>query len=49
MSLVPTTGMKVRAAVAAKRDGAPVTVRNASPLVQQHDPQRYELFCNLGL
>jgi hypothetical protein len=50
MSLVPTAGMKARrAAVAAARPAAPVTTRNASPLVQQHDPLRFELFCNLGL
>ena len=49
MSLVPTTGMKARQAVAPRNTGARVTVRNASPLVQQHDPGRFELFCNLGL
>jgi hypothetical protein len=49
MSLVPTTGMKARGAVAARRTGAQITARNASPLVQQHDPARFELFCNLGL
>jgi isoaspartyl peptidase/L-asparaginase-like protein (Ntn-hydrolase superfamily) len=49
MSLVPTTGMNARRALAARRTGAPITARNASPLVQQHDPGRFELFCNLGL
>jgi hypothetical protein len=49
MGLVPTSGMKARSAVAARRAGARLTARNASPLVQQHDPHRFELFCNLGL
>jgi hypothetical protein len=49
MRLVPTSGMKARQALAVKAGGAPVNDRNASPLVQQHDPHRYELFCNLGL
>jgi hypothetical protein len=48
MALVPTAGMKARRAVAVKAT-APLTDRNASPLVQQHDPHRYELFCTLGL
>ena len=41
--------MKARHALAAKSGGALINDRNASPLVQQHDPHRYELFCNLGL
>ena len=49
MSLVPTSGMKVRRASVPRNTGARVTARNASPLVQQHDPCRFELFCNLGL
>jgi hypothetical protein len=49
MRLVPTTGMKARPALAAKSAGARITDRNASPLVQQHDPHRYELFCSIGL
>jgi hypothetical protein len=49
MALVPATGMKARPALAVKSAGKAITVRNASPLVQQHDPHRYELFCNLGL
>ena len=50
MSLVPRAGMKARkTAVKARRTGAHLTDRNASPLVQQHDPARFELFCNLGL
>jgi hypothetical protein len=40
--------MKARSA-AVKRAGARTTVRSASPLVHQHDPGRFELFCNLGL
>jgi hypothetical protein len=48
MALVPTTGMKARRAIAVKAT-APITARNASPLVQQQYPHRYELFCNLGL
>jgi hypothetical protein len=49
MSLVPTSGMKARSALAVRRTAAGLTARNASPLVQQHDPRRFELFCNLGL
>ncbi len=49
MSLVPTTGMKARRALAVRHTGPPVTARNASSLVQQHDPGRFELFCNIGL
>ena len=49
MSLVPTSGMKARPAIAVRHTGTWVTTRNASPLVQQHDPGRFELFCNLGL
>jgi hypothetical protein len=41
--------MKARRASAPRTTGARVTARNASPLVQQHDPHRYELFCTLGL
>jgi hypothetical protein len=41
--------MKARSALAPKRAAARVTPRNASPLVQQHDPGRFELFCTLGL
>ena len=48
MSLVPTSGMKARRAVAPRNTDGRVTARNASPLVQQHDPGRFELFCNLG-
>jgi hypothetical protein len=49
MNLVPSTGMKARWAASILRSGARLTDRNASPLVQQHDPGRFELFCNLGL
>ena len=49
MNLVPTSGMKARSARAARRASARLTPRNASPLVQQHDPERFELFCTLGL
>jgi hypothetical protein len=49
MRLVPTVGMKARRAVAVKSAGAPITDRNAAPLVQQQDPHRYELFCSIGL
>jgi hypothetical protein len=50
MSLVPSSGMKARrAGVPVRKTAARLTDRNASPLVQQHDPRRYELFCNLGL
>jgi hypothetical protein len=49
MRLVPTTGMKARPAAVVRRAAASVTARNASPLVQQHDPARFELFCTLGL
>jgi hypothetical protein len=49
MSLVPSTGMKARHAVAARNNAAPITDRNAAPLVQRHDPRRYALFCDIGL
>jgi hypothetical protein len=49
MSLVPTSGMKARRTSVRRNTGARVTARNASPLVQQHDPGRFELFCTLGL
>jgi hypothetical protein len=49
MSLVSSSGMKARPAIAVRDTGTRVTARNASPLVQQHDPGRFELFCNLGL
>jgi hypothetical protein len=49
LSLVPSTGMKARRAVAPQRTATRLTARNAAPLVQQHDPARFELFCNLGL
>jgi hypothetical protein len=49
MRLVPTSGMKARRAGVPRNTGARVTARNASPLVQQHDPGRFELFCTLGL
>jgi hypothetical protein len=48
MALVPTRGMRARRAVAVKAT-APITARNAAPLVQQQYPHRYELFCSLGL
>jgi hypothetical protein len=41
--------MKARSAAAPRRAAVRLTPRNASPLVQQHDPHRFELFCNLGL
>jgi hypothetical protein len=48
---VAMAGSQVRGrrAVAPRNTGARVTARNASPLVQQHDPGRFELFCTLGL
>jgi hypothetical protein len=49
MRLVPSRGMKARRAVASRHIAAPLTEKNASPLVQQHDPARFELFCNIGL
>jgi hypothetical protein len=41
--------MKARPAAATRNSAAPITARNASPLVQQRDPGRIELFCDLGL
>ena len=50
MRLVPSRGMKARRrAVASRHIAPPLTDKNASALVQQHDPGRFELFCNLGL
>jgi hypothetical protein len=49
MRLVPTAGMKARRTLAVKSAGAPITDRNAAPLVQQQDPHRHELFCSIGL
>ena len=46
----PGRGMKARRrAVASRHIAAPLTDKNASSLVQQHDPGRFELFCNIGL
>jgi uncharacterized protein len=40
--------MKARRAVAARNTSAPITDRNAAPLVQRRHPGRYALFCDLG-
>ena len=49
LSLVPRQGMKPRHALVARRASTPVTPRNATPLVQSHDPTRDPFFCNIGL
>jgi hypothetical protein len=49
LRLLPTTGMKARKAVVAKQSSAPITARNATPLVQRHHPGANPFYCSLEL
>jgi hypothetical protein len=49
LAMVTRVGTKARSSFVTAPGTAPVTPQNAAPLVQKHDPEKYALFCDLGL
>jgi microsomal dipeptidase-like Zn-dependent dipeptidase len=49
LAMVTRVATKARSSFVTAPGTAPVTPQNAAPLVQKHDPEKYALFCDLGL